>query len=49
MSEFNKKEYSIEYYQKNQKPEVREKVLRYGIEEVTDINELPDVNVYLND
>ena len=37
MSEFNKKEYSIEYYQKNQKPEVREKVLRYGIEEVTDI------------
>ena len=37
MSEFTKKEYSIEYYQKNQKPEVREKVLRYGIEEVTDI------------
>ena len=37
MSEFNKKLYSIEYYQKSQKPEVREKVLSYGIDEVTDI------------
>lgn len=37
MSEFNKKLYSIEYYQKSQKPEVREKVLSYGIDKVTDI------------
>lgn len=37
MCEINRNQYSIEYHQRYQKPEVREKVLKYGIDKVTDI------------